>query len=54
MSRKRRYYMASGCLLGLTLLGLGWGLCNFYLVAAGALAIAASVTWLTIPMPTIL
>lgn len=53
MSRNRLYYAAGGGLLGLILMGLGWGISSFYLVAAGAVVIAASVAWLTIPMPLI-
>jgi Flp pilus assembly protein TadB len=53
MIRSRLYYTAGGGLLGLILVGLGWGLANFYLVTAGAVVIAASVAWLSIPMPII-
>ena len=46
--------MATGSCAGLILVGLGWGLSNFYLVVAGAVIVAAALAWLTIPMPTIL
>ena len=53
MSRNRLLYTASSGFMGLLLVGLGWGLSNFYLVAAGAVVIAAAVAWLTIPMPVL-
>ncbi|MDD3718890.1 MAG: hypothetical protein PHP28_09535 [Actinomycetota bacterium] len=52
MRRKRLYYTASGGLLGLVLMGLGWSFANFYLVTAGAVVVAASLSWLSMPMPT--
>jgi Flp pilus assembly protein TadB len=54
MSKNRLMYTAASGCIGLLLMGLGWGLSNFYLVTAGAVVIAASVAWLSIPMPTIL
>jgi hypothetical protein len=53
MKRNRLYYTASACLLGLILVGLGWGLSNFYLLTVGAVVIASSLAWLSMPMPTI-
>ncbi len=53
MKKTRLAYMAGSACVGLILMGLGWGLGNFYLIAAGAALLAASVAWLTIPMPTI-
>jgi hypothetical protein len=46
------YSATSGC-AGLILMGLGWGLSNYYLLSAGAVVLAASVAWFSIPMPTI-
>jgi hypothetical protein len=53
MRRNFLFYMLTGCCAGLVLVGLGWGLSNFYLVAAGAVMVVASLAWLTMPMPTI-
>jgi len=54
MIKNRWTYVAiSGC-TGLILMGLGWGVSNFYLVVAGAVILASSLAWLSIPMPTIL
>lgn len=53
MSRNRLLYMVTGSCTGLILLGLGWGFSNFYLVVAGAVIVASSLAWLTIPMPTL-
>lgn len=53
MRRTTLYYMLAGSCAGLVLVGLGWGLSNFYLVAAGAVIVVASLAWLTMPMPTI-
>jgi hypothetical protein len=36
---------------GLLLLALGWGLHNYYLVAAGSLLLCGAVATLTIPRP---
>lgn len=54
MNRYRLYYAAGGGLVGLILVGIGWGISSYYLVAAGAVVIASCVAWLTIPMPTII
>jgi len=40
--------------MGLILFGLGWALANYYLVIVGAVIMASSLAWLSIPMPTIL
>lgn len=53
MSRIRLYYAAVGSCLGLILVGVGWGVSSYYLVVAGAVVLAASLAWLTIPMPAI-
>jgi hypothetical protein len=53
MNRIRLYYAAGGSFLGLILIGVGWGVSSYYLVVAGAVVIAASLAWMTIPMPTI-
>jgi hypothetical protein len=54
MKKSRLAYMASGAAAGLFLTGLGWGFHNFYLVVVGAVLIMAALTYLTIPMPTLL
>jgi hypothetical protein len=54
MIKSRWVYAASSACAGLILVGLGWGLSNFYLVIAGAVVLASAVAWLSIPMPTIL
>ena len=38
-------------LAGVALLGLGWALDNYYLVAAGALLVCGLVALLTVPRP---
>jgi hypothetical protein len=53
MNRNRLAYVAGGSIVGLLLMGLGWGFGNFYLVVAGTVVIAAAVAGLTIPMPAI-
>lgn len=54
MMRNRWIYVATSGCAGLILLGLGWGVSNFYLVVAGAVVLASSLAWLSIPMPAIL
>jgi Flp pilus assembly protein TadB len=54
MRSNRFMYVVTGSLTGLLLMGLGWGFSNFYLVAAGAVVVAAAVAWLSMPMSTIL
>lgn len=51
MKRERLKYAALGGAAGLLLAGLGWGFGNFYLVAAGILILAASLSWLAMPLP---
>lgn len=52
--RKNRFaYSATSACVGLLLMGLGWGFSSFYLIAAGAVVVASSVAWLSVPMPTI-
>ncbi|MEW6552770.1 MAG: hypothetical protein AB1384_00595 [Actinomycetota bacterium] len=53
MNRIRLFYAAGGGFLGLVLVGVGWGVSSYYLVVAGTVVIAASLAWMTIPMPTV-
>ena len=53
MTKNRWKYVASSASIGLIFMGLGWGLSNFYLLVIGAVVLASSLTWLTLPMPTI-
>jgi hypothetical protein len=53
MNRSRLYHAAGGSFLGLILFGVGWGVSSYYLVVAGAVVIAASLAWMTIPLPTV-
>lgn len=54
MIKNRWKYVASSACVGLALMGLGWGLSNFYILTFGAVILASSLAWLSIPMPTIL
>lgn len=54
MRKYRLYYLIVGTSLGLFLFGLGWATGNYYLVAAGAVMLAAGVATLNIPMPLIM
>lgn len=51
MSRGKLVYTGGGCALGVFLLGMGWILSNFYLVALGMMLVASSLAVLTMPRP---
>jgi hypothetical protein len=53
MKKYRLHYLAVSLSTGFLLVGLGWGAGNFYLVALGALFLAAGAAVLGIPMPKI-
>ena len=54
MIKNQWRYVAFSASTGLVFMGLGWGLSNFYLLVIGAVVLASSLAWLTLPMPTIL
>jgi hypothetical protein len=53
MSKYRTYFLIFGTTLGFFLAGLGWAMGNYYLVAAGVVILAAGVSTMTMPTPTI-
>jgi hypothetical protein len=54
MRKYRTFYLIFATTLGLLLAGLGWGMGNYYVVAAGAAILAVGVSTMTIPMSIIL
>jgi hypothetical protein len=53
MKKYRTFYLIFATTLGLFLAGLGWGMGNYYLVAAGAAVLAVGVSAMTMPMSVI-
>jgi hypothetical protein len=53
MSKYKTYYLIFGTTVGFILAGLGWAMGNYYLVAAGVVILAAGVSTMTMPTPTI-
>lgn len=53
MSKYRTRFLIFGTTLGFFLAGLGWAMGNYYLVAAGVVILAAGVSTMTMPSPTI-